>query len=183
MSGTLFGNAIEFLQQIGFFDVVLPFLLVFTIFFAILEKTKIFGTEDKEGLIPKKNLNAMVAFVVAFFVITAKEIVASIQTSLPIVALVLIAVISFLMLVGTFAGSKEEFNFIKMFEGTKGVIAGIFLVVLVLIFFQSFGWLTPFWSYINGIGTQNFILGIFVLAIVGIIFYVVGPSPGKKKEE
>ena len=56
MVTTLFGGAIEFLQEIGFYDVVLPFLLVFTVFFGVLEKTKIFGTEDKEGLMPKRIL-------------------------------------------------------------------------------------------------------------------------------
>ena len=84
MATTVLGEAIDLLQDFGFFDVVLPFLLVFTIVFGILEKTKIFGTEKFKGNdIPKKNLNAMVAFSIAFFVVAAKEIVASLQESLP----------------------------------------------------------------------------------------------------
>ena len=58
MAETVLGGAVDFLQDFGFFDVVLPFLLVFTLVFGILEKTKIFGTEkvgDKEY--PKKNIN------------------------------------------------------------------------------------------------------------------------------
>ena len=46
---TPFREVIEFFDSIGLFDVVLPFLLVFTIVFAILEKTKVLGTEDIEG--------------------------------------------------------------------------------------------------------------------------------------
>jgi len=112
MADTVLGGAIELLEDFGFFDVVLPFLLIFTIVFGILEKTKIFGTEEYHGKeVPKKNINAMVAFVIAFFFIAAKEIVNSIKESLPIVGLFLIAIISFLMLVGSFASSKEEFDF------------------------------------------------------------------------
>ena len=40
-----FREVLLFFEQIGIYDVVLPFLLVFTIVFAILEKTKLFGTE------------------------------------------------------------------------------------------------------------------------------------------
>ena len=69
MASTL-NNAIQFFRDFGLFDVVLPFLLVFTIMFAILEKTKILGTEDKEGHVSKKNLNSMVSFVVAMLVVT-----------------------------------------------------------------------------------------------------------------
>ena len=49
---------------------VLPFLLVFTIVFAILEKTKIFGaTKDGES---KKNINAVVALVLGLLMIAQK---------------------------------------------------------------------------------------------------------------
>ena len=65
---TVFRGIIGFLEQIGIYDVILPFLLVFTIIFAILEKTKVLGTETIEGKrYTKKNINAMVAFVISFY--------------------------------------------------------------------------------------------------------------------
>ena len=39
-----FGGALDFMNKVGVFDVVLPFLLVFTLIFAFLEKTKVFGS-------------------------------------------------------------------------------------------------------------------------------------------
>ena len=39
---TPFREILEFFTRIGVFDVVLPFLLVFTIVFALLERTKVF---------------------------------------------------------------------------------------------------------------------------------------------
>ena len=41
---TAFTGVLSFLERFGFYDIVLPFLLVFTIVFAVLEKTKILGT-------------------------------------------------------------------------------------------------------------------------------------------
>ena len=82
-------GSLEFLEAFGFFNVVLPFLLVFTLIFAILEKTRILGTEDGKS---RKNLNAMLSFVFALFVVATKEIVLAIRGSLPQVALILIIV-------------------------------------------------------------------------------------------
>ena len=39
---TPLGRAVEFFRDFGLFDIVLPFLLVFAIVFAVLEKTRIF---------------------------------------------------------------------------------------------------------------------------------------------
>lgn len=174
MAETVLGDAVELLKDFGFFDVILPFLLVFTVVFGILEKTKIFGTEkigDKDY--PKKNINAMVAFVIAFFVLAAKEIIASFQESLPIVSLFLVAIISFLMLVGSFSSSKEEFNFMDMFQGWKTPLAIVFTISIIAIFFHSFGWLEPIYEYITGRGNDVFIIAVFIgiiAAVVGFVF-------------
>ncbi|MBT3984811.1 hypothetical protein HOD38_00795 [archaeon] len=171
MSETILGAAVEFLEEFGFFDVILPFLLVFTVVFGILEKTRVFGTYDGA---PKKNINSMVAFVIAFFVVAAKEIVDAMKESLPIVALLLIAIVSFLMLVGSFASGKEEFDFLKSFESWKLPLAGVFGLSIFLIFLHSFGWLTPITDYLFGDGVVIFILVAVILVIGGIIAFVVG---------
>ena len=76
------GKAVEFLRDFGLFDVILPFLLVFTITFAVLEKTKILGTIKIHGTdeyMPNKNLNSMVSFVVALLVVATANIVRAIN--------------------------------------------------------------------------------------------------------
>ena len=48
---SVLGGVIDVFERIGVYDVVLPFILVFTIVFAILEKTRVLGVEvygDKE---------------------------------------------------------------------------------------------------------------------------------------
>lgn len=180
MAETVLGDAVELLKDFGFFDVILPFLLVFTIVFGILEKTKIFGTEGEKQL-PKKNINAMVAFVIAFFVLAAKEIIASFQESLPIVSLVLVAIISFLMLVGSFSSSKQEFNFMEMFGGWKTPLAIVFVISIIAIFFHSFGWLEPIYEYISGRGRDVFIVAVFVGIIAAVVGFVFNSSSGEAK--
>ena len=178
MADTVLGEAVEFLQDFGFFDVILPFLLVFTIVFGVLEKTKIFGTEMIGGKpYPKKNINSMMAFVVAFFVVTAKEIVAAIQTSLPMVSLILLAIVSFLMLIGSLATGENEFNFLEMFKGWRGFMVTLFFIAIVGIFFQSFGWLQPLWDYVSGQGQGLFIILVFVAIVGGVISFVIPKAP------
>ena len=46
---TAFRQVINVLVDLGVYDVILPFLLVFTIVFAILEKTKVLGLEKYHG--------------------------------------------------------------------------------------------------------------------------------------
>src|SRR3989338_3772325 len=99
-----FRGMIGLLNRLGVYDVILPFLLVFTIIFAILEKTKIFGLEN--GL-TKKNINAMVAFVIAFLVIASTKLVGVINEVMANVVLLVILGVCFLLLVGVFFGDKE----------------------------------------------------------------------------
>lgn len=182
MAETVLGGIIDFMQKLGFFDVILPFLLVFTIVFGILEKTRIFGVEkigDKEY--PKKSINSMVAFAIAFFTVAAKQVVASLQVSLPNVALVLIIVVCFLMLAGSFMGDKQ-FNF----EERKGWVAFLTIIMflaVVLIFLNSFGWLTPITDFLSNNMDNVLVPGIFFAVVIGAIFFVVGKGPKKEKKE
>ena len=56
-----FYDMILYLQEIGVADVLLPFLLVFTITFAIFQKSKILGSESSA-----KRYNVIVALVLGF---------------------------------------------------------------------------------------------------------------------
>jgi len=107
-SETPFREVISFFDQIGLFDVVLPFLLVFTIVFAIFEKTKVLGTEKHDGHeYTRKNLNAIASFVIAFLVIAAKELVEIINKTVANAVIVLFFSVLFLLLVGSFHKEGE----------------------------------------------------------------------------
>ncbi len=174
-------NSIQFLQSFGFFDIVLPFLLVFTVVFGILEKTKIFGKEktgDKETT--RKNINAMVAFTVAFFVVAATKVVSIIQVALPLVILVLIFIIAFLVLFGA-TMSEGELNF---WDGKNKKLKGVFVfgifIAMIAIILGGFGLLQDTVNYIyeNFAGTAVTSI-IFLLIVLGAIWFVMS---GKGEE-
>ena len=100
---SVFRSVLSFFTDIGIYDVILPFLLVFTIVFAILEKTKVLGTEEIEGKkYTKKNLNSMVAFVMAFLVVASAQLVRIINETMANIVLLLLISVSFLLLIGSF---------------------------------------------------------------------------------
>jgi len=188
MAVSSFRAAIDFFGQIGIYDVILPFLLVFTIMFAILEKTRIFGFEDKEQKYTRKNLNSMVSFVTAFLVVGSAKLVGIInQTVSQVFILILISVL-FLIMMGLFWGERE----MKFEKGDPWFIffSVVMLAGIVLIFLnaitndQGQSWLSVGWGYM----TQNWnsaVVGaiIMIIIVVGMMYYVIRPYEPKKKEE
>ena len=166
---TPFRGIIEFFTDIGLYDVVLPFLLVFTIVFAILEKTKVFGTEKIEGKeFTKKNINAMASFVISFFVIASSRLVEIItEVSSQAVLLLLLSVL-FLLLVGSFF---KEGAGVFLEGGWRILFMVIMFVGIVLIFLNSLGWLDKVWDFI-GRGQGGNAVGSIILIVI-IIFFMI----------
>lgn len=88
---------IRFLDSFGLSDVIIPFLIVFTIVFAVLEKTRVLGAENNK---PKTKLNSMLAFVVAFLTIASVDMVRVIDVISSSLALVLVAAVLLAMIFG-----------------------------------------------------------------------------------
>lgn len=166
---TPFRGIIEFFADIGLYDVVLPFLLVFTIVFAILEKTKVFGTEKIEGReYTKKNINAMASFVIAFFVVASSRLVEIItEVSANVVILLLLSVL-FLLLVGSFF---KEGTGVFLEGGWRIFFMVIMFAGIVLIFLHALGWLDEAWSFLGGSGGGNAV-GSIVLIVIIILFMI-----------
>src|SRR3989344_2130452 len=144
------GAAIEFLQDFGFFDIVLPFILVFTLVFALLDKTKILGKEGEE---PKRNINTLVAFVFGLLVVATTSVVQVLNDALPVITLILIILLCFMLLVGAFHGDKEFDHFSSGFW--KGFLTLVLFVAVILTFMNFVEtdsgetWLEVFWNYVN----------------------------------
>jgi len=167
---TQFRGVIEFFAEIGLYDVVLPFLLVFTIVFAILEKTKVFGTEKVEGKeYTRKNINAMASFVIAFLVIASSRLVGIItEVSSNAVILLLLSVL-FLMLIGSF---MKEGTGVFLEGGWKVLFMFIMFAGIVLIFLNSLGWLDKIWGFIGRGGEGGNAIGSVILIVILVLFMV-----------
>jgi hypothetical protein len=157
-------------EGMGIFDIVLPFLLVFTIIFAILERIKILG-EDK------KNLNVIVALVIGLFVVRNPTVVGLIHRLLPNISLILVAAIMFLLLIGIFLG--------KRFSGlTGGMLGFVVLISLVLVIWSLAsdqlgvsmpGWLSGFFAQANPYNL------LAILGFVLVFALVIGMGKGGSK--
>ena len=87
---TVVQDAVVFLDKLGVWDIILPFIFVFTVSYATLEKTKVLGTEKGE---PKHRFNAIVSFVIGLFVIVAVDVLNVVsRLSQYMVVLILVAV-------------------------------------------------------------------------------------------
>ena len=175
---TVFEGILIFLEGVGVFRVILPFILVFTIMYALLERTRVLGVEkvgkDREEY-PKKNLNAMVAFVAGFLVIVSSKLVAIINQTLGQVVLVVIVMVLFLLLAGSFHAESEKAFFIENKTWKAFLIIVSFLAV-VFIFLEAIpgpgkepSFLEWFFKYISGHWNTNWV-GALILIILIILF-------------
>jgi len=173
-----FRGVIEFMNNLGLYDVVLPFLLVFTVVFAVLEKTKVFGTAKIDDVeTTKKNLDAIVAFVIAFFVVASAQLVQVITKISSNVVLMILFSLFFMILVGMLATGE---NGIELEGGWKAAFFGISFAVLVLIFLGALGWLPKMWDWLAKNWNNEIGAGVFLLIIVvGFMALAIGGS--KKK--
>ncbi|MFA5176298.1 MAG: hypothetical protein WC413_03525 [Candidatus Nanoarchaeia archaeon] len=192
MADSPLAGAIEFFKSFGLFDILLPFLLVFTIVFAILEKTMILGAEDKK---PKKNLDSMVAFVIALLVVASNRVVTALNLALPNIILLVMISISFLLMIGVFA-TTDEFDLKKKhttfyYIFTIGMFAGVIIIFMSSILGESpyctsgqeCSWLEQAYNYVMGNWGGSAVSSIILLAvIIGAILYVTGFKPNKKED-
>tara|TARA_Y100000310_G_scaffold321111_1_gene378334 strand:+ start:550 stop:1107 length:558 start_codon:yes stop_codon:yes gene_type:complete len=118
-------NVVDQLKNFGFFDVVLPMLLIFLILYAILRRTEILGDPEK-GFV--RAINALVSLVVAFLFITETSLVARMNEMLPRAAFLLV-VTAFILILLAFVGVYKKDVFSDM-NWTNWLIA----VPLILIF-------------------------------------------------
>lgn len=181
-----FRGIIEFFGRLGIYDVVLPFLLVFSIVFAILEKTKVFGMEEIEGVkYTRKNINAMVAFVIGFLVVASSNLVRIINTTAADIVLLLLLAVFFLMLVGSFMKEGEG----VFLEGGWNIAFMIIMFVgIVIIFLNALqtdtgeSWLAWLFRQV----TQNFDSTavasiVLIIVIILFMFYVTKEKKPVKK--
>ena len=113
---------------------VLAFLLVFTIVFAVLQKSKILG----DG---KKQIDALVSLAIGLIVISIGTALDFIQKIIPFLAICLVIILVFMILLGAFF-KEGSFDIPPWLKVVFGIIIFIAVVIAVLMF-------TPGWDIIK----------------------------------
>ena len=152
-------------------DIVLPFLLVFAIVFAILQKSEILG----KG---KKQVDAIVALVVGLIVVTVGSAVQVINSLLPILAVGLVVLLVFFLLWG-FAFKEGGFSIHQNVQWAIGGIAAIVVVVATLYYTGGLDYLK---NIVNSSGSSWATNVVFIVLIIIAVAVVIGFS-GKSENK
>ncbi|MFZ5955562.1 MAG: hypothetical protein ACOYT4_03980 [Nanoarchaeota archaeon] len=149
-----------------FTELLLPFLLVFVVLFAILQKSKILG----EG---KPQIDSLVSLSIALILLAFPAPRKIIVEMMPWLSVAVIVMLVFFILWG-FAGGKLEGPKTQWIRIVFGILAGIFVIGLV-------GYVTGFWTILESWLSSDYSeiwINILFLAIVGgAIALVLSTSP------
>ncbi|MEK6967154.1 MAG: hypothetical protein AABX51_00830 [Nanoarchaeota archaeon] len=185
-----FRNALGFLNDMGVYDVVLPFILVFVIVFAILEKTRVFGTytfpDGKEY--PKKNLNSMVAFVISFFVVASSQLVQAITKISANMVIILLGTVMFLILAGSFHKEDPKGFFLEgAYKNAFMILVAISLAVIFLDALEiepGTTWLDKIMDWGGQFSSSSTIASVvLIIFTIGIILFVTSGGPHISNEK
>lgn len=170
-----FSHISNYFQAYGIMDVLLPFLLVFTVIFAILQKSEILGKD-------KKKFNVAIALVLALLFIAPHltgsyplgyDPVQVINEALPSISLVAVAAIMLLLLMGIFGG-----NFARAAIPFVAIAAIIFVVYI----FGSTSALN-LWSAPHDVfywWTPELTELLIIILIFGLIVWFIIREPNQK---
>jgi len=163
-----------FLQHWIFTRFALPFLLVFAIVFAVLEKTKVLG----DG---KKQLNALVAFIVGLIFVSVVYPQLVVTNLILFLSVAIVVVFVVWLLWGFISGGEAKLPESNVLKIVLGVVLGVAVVIAVLWatgvhtnvanFFTSQNWTSGFW-----------LNALFVILIAAALALVLKGAKSGKKE-
>ncbi len=152
------------LENLGFFDFILPFLLMFAVVYGILQYMKIFG-EDKA-------VHIIIAVVLGLISIRLPFYSQFLTEMSPRLAVGLIVLLALLILVGMFAPNQSR--------GTIGwILFAVGAVIFIVIAVQTFNAL----SYLNGYVDSSEIIGwvVMVAILIGVIVAIAAGNSSSTK--
>ncbi|MBS3066226.1 hypothetical protein J4205_00225 [Candidatus Pacearchaeota archaeon] len=107
--------------------IVYPFLLIFVLVFAILEKSKILGEE-------KHQINSIIALVIGLITIAFSWATNIIINLMPFLAISAVVLLVFLILYGFVASTnKDGLQLDKNLQVALGVLAGIVVIIALIV--------------------------------------------------
>ncbi len=170
MAITTFQDMILRLESYGMIDVLLPFLLIFTITFAVLQKSNILGDN-------RRPFNKIIAFVLAMAVIIPHvlnryppqaDVVDIINKALPNISLFMVVGMMVLLLIGVFGQNIKIAG-----TGLEPVVVLLSIVAVALVFMGSAGWLGRHPPWLDWLFTEETGSLLVTLLIFGLIIWFI----------
>jgi hypothetical protein len=154
--------------------VVLPFLLIFTLVFAVLEKSKVLG----EG---KRQVNALVALSIGLIVVLFGYAIYVINYMIAFLAVALVVIVVFMILTGL-VHKEGEFKFSDNVKLALMWIIGIGVGIAAFYFTGAWGF---FYEKLMGPSSSSSLVTntIFVIVIVAVVAIVLYGGKEKSSEK
>lgn len=153
---------------------VLPFILVFTLIFAILQKTKILG----DG---KKQIDALVALAIGLIVVSFGYATGIIISLIPVLAIGTVVLLIFMLLYGM-VFKAGEFAIHDKVKWTIGILAAIAVIIATMVATGAWGYVVDLFNT-GGTGSFNVTNLIFVVIVaIAVALVVMGGGGDKKKD-
>src|SRR3989344_2676542 len=148
----------------GVFEYLLPFLVVFTITFALLQKVSLFGSDGKS-----KKINVILALAFGLLFLQNIYLRTLFQRFIPNISFIMIVFLLFLLLLGIFSGGATAWSGFALF------LAFIFSNISVIIAVsndylgQGYSSLYEWWFTMDTVARSTIVL----IAVIVIILIVV----------
>jgi len=181
---------IALLNNLGFFNVILPFLLVYAMMYGILSKYKILGDPFAEGDKGKvaRSLISIVSASTGFFIVGSANVVLSLRTLIPYIVLFLLTVFFLMLAISPFLEREEKSGEVQIGDRTRIILLASAIIIFTLIVIFTLG----LFNYVASAASASssilsslepFIETIIILAIMfGIAYWAAKPEKGQKAE-
>ncbi|MBI4144144.1 hypothetical protein HY486_02765 [Candidatus Woesearchaeota archaeon] len=167
-------NAVQYLQNIGFLDLIIPFILFFAIFFAILQRINIFQRNGQ----PDRKLNTIISAALALAIVlphaagvvpTNYDPIILLNSILPSAGITILIALLAIILIGFTGGAGFTTpNLLSSLVGIASLIA-LVLIALYAVFPNS----APL-QFLKDPVLQSVIV---VLAVLGlVVWFVMSPE-------
>ncbi|HLD42535.1 MAG TPA: hypothetical protein VJB08_00935 [Candidatus Nanoarchaeia archaeon] len=170
-------NFVRMLETWGFTDVLLPFILVFAILYALLQKIEIFGHD-------KKNIHLVISLVIGLLFVIPHvtntyppnaDLVNIVNQFLPTVSVLVVVVVMFLLLIGIFGAQAGWTNY---FGGSIVVLA---IIAVIWIFGAAADWWQGWNWFTNFFGAEATAIIIILIVFALIIAFITGEENKTRK--
>jgi hypothetical protein len=173
MADSMILQGISGLKEIGFFDFLLPFLLFFAVIYGILSKSNIFTGPNKEE---RKDINAVIAFVIALIATTTSWVLLSLNEFLPWIGFLVIVILGFIILGSMAVGGDITAEYGKY----KWIIVPLMVAVTIIIMFFSLGWDEILKNMSIGLSDTDIALVVLGLAAIAIMAGILKSGEAEK---